>query len=205
MKKEINNKAIIIILFSNILLIAFLLIKINHLREKSNSSEVESNSIYDQNEYISSSLIAEYKSNGQRIDTSGYFFDKDNVINILNVFTERQPVLILRYFRDNCFSCYHEVLSIFAAICERNENYRIVVLTDIETPYNIRYFIRDTKISCKVISQKELDLNLPCEELGKPYCFILDNNNVAQLCHIIRSENPILFQEYLKIALNKIN
>lgn len=195
----------ILTLFVNIGVILFLTIKLSANNQKIKRLE-ELNELHIRTTKNSTDfLLREYKTNGKIIDLKDIFFDKDNNECTLSNLVNSGKKIIFRYFKSSCLSCITEAISIFSKYCNGDNMEKCVVLSDINNPINIKYFIRNTNINCTILSNKTLSLNNSCEDLEVPYCFVLDSNLKVSMSFIIRNNNLELFEKYLSFALNKIN
>lgn len=124
------------------------------------------------------------------------YTDKNNTIHLSKI-KPKGVTLVFRYSILGCTTCIDEAILKVKDFLSQNPDIKIITLATYTLPSDLRKFKRLNKEFKQIYHVESLDL--PIEESGVPYFFLLDDEMKISNTFIIRKEFSDLTLEYLNI------
>lgn len=124
------------------------------------------------------------------------YAESGDSLDLLSV-KKQKKTFVFRYSFLHCRPCVDSVIVYLSDFLKENEkNVEVILLATYSQPRDLRTFKRSNQFFTQVYNIESL--NLPAEELGVPYLFLLDENLTVVDLFIPRKEMPYLLKRYLK-------
>lgn len=89
-----------------------------------------------------------------------------------------KPILFIRFSELNCNECITYILNKVRRLSIQKEySDKVILLASYNDIRNLKMLINNMQLTFPVYLVNEI--NLPCEEINYPYCFICDNSLIA--------------------------
>ncbi len=145
-----------------------------------------------------------YESIGNRIEPTTELINVNYTIVSLKDIINQEGVWILRYFENNCLSCYDENISIIRDFMNRHRSSSFTVFTNFDSVNKLRNFVSKTHFACDTYNVDTL-FNFTSENLKTPYLLKIDKTGLITSCFIIHKDQGDLLTKFLQITLNEKN
>jgi len=143
-----------------------------------------------------------YEIIGKRIDPTIELKNiKYNIVSLKDLINP-EGVLILRFFENNCQSCYDENISIIRDFMNRLRPNSFVVFTNFDSINDLRNFVSKTHFACDTFNVDTL-FSFTYENLKIPYLLKIDKTGLITSCFIIQKGQGELLTKFLQITFNE--
>jgi hypothetical protein len=145
-----------------------------------------------------------YETIGKRIDPTIELKNVNyNTVGLKEIINS-EGIWILRFFENNCQSCYDENISIIRDFMNRLRPNSFVVFTNFDSINELRNFVSKTHFACETYNTGSL-FSFTSENLQVPYLLQIDKTGLITSCFIIQKDQGELLKKFLQISFHEKN